>query len=135
MCFRLFFQYRNIDLSKSLLNLNLFNELIYEKLCEIFNINLPKKCTYGDNLNNNYIEIFLPITNRCLKIINEERNQRTDAHLYDKEGNIRERIDRHELEKLVSKQVKALDEICSFDFQPHLYEQGLIHALPQPALP
>ena len=120
MCFRLFFQYRNIDPSKSLLNLNLFNELIYEKLCQIFNINLPEKCTYGDNLNNNYIEIFLPITNRCFTIINKERNQRTDAHLYDKEGNIRERIDRHELEKLVSKQVKALDEICSFDFQPHL---------------
>ena len=120
MCFRLFFQYRNIDPSKSLLNLNLFNELIYEKLCQSFNINLPEKSTYGDNLNNNRIEIFLPITNRCLKIINEERNQRTDAHLYDKEGNIRERIDRHELEKLVSKQVKALDEICSFDFQPPL---------------
>ena len=70
MCFRLFFQYRNIDPSKSLLNLNLFNELIYEKLCQIFNINLPEKCTYGDNLNNNYIEIFLPITNRCFTIIN-----------------------------------------------------------------
>jgi hypothetical protein len=94
--------------------------LIYEKLCQFFNINLPKKCTYGDNLNNNYIDIFLPITNKYLKIINEERNQRTDAHLYDKEGNIRERIDRHELEKLVIKQVKALDEICNFDFQPYL---------------
>lgn len=119
-CFRLFFEYKTIDPSKSLLNLNLFNELLYEKVCNILNVTHPKQCTYGENLNSNRIESFLPVTNRCFRKINEERNQQTDAHLYSKNGKIRTRIDHKKLNNLIKHQENALNEICEFDFQLYL---------------
>jgi hypothetical protein len=115
MSFRLFFEYKVIDPSKSLLNLNIFNNLIYDKICELLRVRKPAN-EYGVNLNSGCIEDYLPITNRYFTEINEHRNQRTEAHAYDKYGNLRIRIRVFELEKLIKKQKKALEEICSFNF-------------------
>ncbi|AFZ18715.1 hypothetical protein Mic7113_2940 [Allocoleopsis franciscana PCC 7113] len=117
--FRSFFKYRIIDPSKSLLNLNLFNNLIYDRICEILNVSKPNK-EYGVNLDSKCIEDHFPIANRYFTEINAQRNQRTDAHPYDKHGNLRIRINDKELEKLIHKQNKALEEICSFDFLKYL---------------
>lgn len=115
LSFRQFFEYRIVDPSKSLLNLNVFNNLVYDKICDILNVVRPSK-EYGVNLNSACIEDYFPIANRYLTEINECRNQRTEAHPYDKQGNLRIRINVSELEKLIEKQKKALEEICSFEF-------------------
>jgi len=117
--FRQFLEYKAIDPSKSLLNLNIFNNLVYDKLCEVLKAHPPSR-EYGVNLNSPCIERFLPITNQCFTKINEQRNQRTEAHPYDKLGNLRVRIKPYELENLIKKQSKALEEICSFDFTTYL---------------
>ena len=119
LSFRLFWEYISIDPSKSLLNLNLFNNLVYDKICEVLKIS-QKASEYGVNLNSKCIEDDFPITNRYFTEINEKRNQRTEAHPYDKYGNLRIRINRSELEELVKKQGKALEEICKFDFCSYL---------------
>lgn len=119
MSFRLFWEYRNIDASKSLLNLNSFNNLVYDKICKTLMIN-NKTSEYGVNLNAKCIEDDFPITNRYFTEINEKRNQRTEAHPYDKYGNLRIRISIPELKKLVNKQTKALEEICKFNFLSYL---------------
>ncbi len=117
--FRQFFEYRIIDPSKSLLSLNGFNNLVYDKICHILNVCKPAN-EYGVNLNSGCVEDFLPITNKYFAEINEQRNQGTEAHPYDKHGKLRVRIDMYGLEKLFKKQKKALEEICSFDFREYL---------------
>lgn len=118
MSFRLFVENIKVDPSKSLLNLNIFNNLVYDKICNTLNINKVAP-DYGVNLNSKIIEDNFPVTNRYFTEINEKRNQRTEAHPYDKYGNLRIRINASELEKLVTKQQKALQEICEFDFFSH----------------
>lgn len=113
--FRLFFEYKSIDYSKSLLNLNLFNNLVYDKICEVLNVSKPA-IEYGVNLNSGCIEAPFPFLNRYFTEINEQRNQRTEAHVHDKHGNLRIKINGSELDKLIGKQKKALEEICSFKF-------------------
>lgn len=117
--FRLFFKHTAIDPSKSLLNLNIFNNLVFDKICEILSIHKPAR-EYGTNLNSGCIEDHLPVTSKYFAEINEQRNQRTEAHPYDKHGKVRIRINATELEKLVGKQRKALEEICSFNFLERL---------------
>ncbi|MDB9345612.1 hypothetical protein PN456_06790 [Nodularia spumigena CS-586/05] len=119
ICFRAFFEYRSIDISKSLLNLNLFNNLIFDKICKILQISKPAN-EYGVNLNSGCIEEIFPITNRYFTEINEKRNQKTEAHVYDKVGELRIIISPSELEKIIKKQKKALEEICNFDFLSYL---------------
>lgn len=117
--FRLFFEYISIDPSKSLLNLNLFNNLVYDKICESLKIdNLCKE--YGANLKSGWIKDKFPITNTYFTKINEQRNQKTEAHPYDKLGNLRIRINIYEMEKVVRKQKQALEEICNFNFFRYL---------------
>ncbi|MDG2989874.1 RNA-directed DNA polymerase [Candidatus Synechococcus calcipolaris G9] len=113
--FRLFFEHRVTDPSKSLLNLNSFNNLVYDQICKFMNIQQANK-EYGVNLNSGCIKDYFPIANRCFLRINESRNQKTEAHPYDKYGNLRIRIDASELSKLIENQKKALDELCDFDF-------------------
>ena len=114
--FRLFWESRKADASKSLLNLNNFNNLVYDKICELLNIQ-KKSNDYGVNLNAKSIEDDFPITNLYFAEINDKRNQKSDAHPYDKYGNVRIRVSNYELEILVDKQKKALEEICKFDFR------------------
>lgn len=113
--FRFFFEHRVTDPSKSLLNLNAFNNLVYDKLCKLVNIQKPSK-EYGVNLNSCCIEDKFPITNIYFLKINESRNQKTEAHPYDKCGDLRIRINVSELNRLIENQKKALEEICAFDF-------------------
>ena len=115
MSFRFFWESRKADASKALLNLNNFNNLVYDKICEVLNIQ-KKSPDYGVNLNAKYIEDDFPITNRYFAEINDKRNQKSDAHPYDKSKNVRIRVSIPELETLVTKQKKALEEICKFDF-------------------
>ncbi|MTJ14493.1 RNA-directed DNA polymerase [Anabaena sp. UHCC 0187] len=117
--FQIFFEYRNIDSSKSLLNLNSFNNLLYDKICEILKICKPAP-DYGVNLNSGCIKDYFPITNMYFTQINEKRNQKTEAHPYDKYGNLRIKISIPELGQLIRKQQKALEEICQFNFLSYL---------------
>lgn len=118
MSFRFFFEYRSIDPSKSLLNLNSFNNLVHDKICERLLIPMPAK-EYGVNLNSNCIVDKLPFTSQYFTQINDCRNQKTDAHPYDKKGDIRVRITVPELNTLVKKQTTALSEICNFFHDLH----------------
>lgn len=113
--FKIFFQNRNINPSMSLLSLNSFNHLIYDRVCEILSVNKPNK-EYGANLYSNCIDDHLPIMNKYFTDINDQRNQRTEAHPYDRDGNLRIRIQISELDKLIKKERKALEELCNFSF-------------------
>lgn len=113
--FFLFHEFKDIDPSKALLNLNSFNNLVFEKICEQLNI-LPKSKDYGVNLHANYLFDKFPITNRYFLEINEQRNQRSEAHPYDKYGQLRIRINFDEFKKLIEKETKSLKEICAYKF-------------------
>lgn len=103
------------DPSKSLLNLNLFNNLVFDKVCSLLAITKPSG-EYGVNLNARIIASRLPLCNVYWTEINEKRNQRTEAHPYDKLGRIRTRITNSELQVLYRKAMEALEELCSYRF-------------------
>ena len=113
--FATFFEFKEIDASKSLLNLNSFNELIFDKICNLLPIN--KSCKdYGANLKANCIQTHFPITSQYFALINDTRNQKSEAHVYDKIGNIRMKITIKELKDIIDYELKALQEICSYNF-------------------
>lgn len=87
------------------MNLNLVNELIFDRICEYLSIT-PKSIDYGNKLNSKLLESTFPICNRYWTEINEKRNQRTEAHSYDKFGSIRSLVTVKELDDLVSKEKK-----------------------------
>jgi hypothetical protein len=103
--FLVFIKSIDIDASKGLLNLNAVNNLIFDKVCERLAIQ-KKSPQYGDNLNANYIEEVLPLCNQFWTEINEKRNQKTEAHPYDKSGNIRLKITNKEFAELIEKKKK-----------------------------
>lgn len=111
--FLLFIKTVNSDPSKSLLNLNTFNNLVFDKICNRLNI-AKVAADYGVNLNANLIDNQLPLCNKHWIEINEKRNQKTEAHPYDKFGNIRIRITKTEFYDLFKKQKLTLDELCNF---------------------
>lgn len=111
--FLLFIKSVNSDPSKSLLNLNTFNNLVFDKICKRLVINKPSG-EYGVNLNSNVIEKLLPISNKYWTEINEKRNQKTEAHPYDKFGNIRLRITTNEFLDLYKKEKLTIEELCDF---------------------
>ncbi|RDC61943.1 reverse transcriptase domain-containing protein [Adhaeribacter pallidiroseus] len=113
--FLIFVKSADIDASKSLLNLNLVNNLIFDKICKCLKIGF-KTLEYGSNLNSNRIEYILPICNRYWIEINEKRNQRTEAHSYDKVGNIRSLITFNELKDLIGKEKQSIEELCNFNW-------------------
>ncbi|NEZ68344.1 RNA-directed DNA polymerase [Leptolyngbyaceae cyanobacterium CCMR0082] len=106
-----FNRFRKIDPSLALITLNSFNNLVYDKICQILSINKKDK-DYGVNLDAGYITSKFPITNNCFMEINDKRNQNTEAHPYNKHGDIRVRIKFKELGRLIEKERRALDEIC-----------------------
>lgn len=111
--FFLFIKTMHSDPSKALLNLNAFNNLIYDKICNRLKIKKPSK-DYGVNLNANLINNSFPLCGKYWVEVNEKRNQQTDAHPYDKFGNIRLRITDKELLELKNKQIKTIEEVCNF---------------------
>lgn len=110
--FFLFYKHSNSDASKALLNLNSFNNLVFDKICNIKNIPKPSK-EYGVNLQANLIEQLLPLCNKHWLSINEKRNQNSEAHPYDRTGSIRIRITIQDFTELHQKQISTLEEICS----------------------
>lgn len=111
--FLLFIKYVSSDPSKSLLNLNTFNNLVFDKIC--IRLNITKNTTdYGVNLNAKLIDNQLPLCNKHWTEINEKRNQKTEAHPYDKFGNIRIRITSTEFYDLFKKQKLTIDELCNY---------------------
>ena len=111
--FLLFIKTVNTDPSKSLLNLNTFNNLVFDKICSRLNI-AKVAADYGVNLNANIIDNKFPLCNKHWIEINEKRNQNTEAHPYDKFGNIRIRISKIEFYDLFKKQKLTLDELCAY---------------------
>jgi hypothetical protein len=109
--FRLFFENRSGDPFTSLINLNLFNEHVFEKILNLEEI--PKKHKdYGVNLDASIICEFLPETNYCFKLVNNARNR--EVHTYDQSGQLRKGITIDELNSLVDMEIKALKEICFY---------------------
>ncbi len=111
--FLLFIKSYKIDPSKALLNLNVFNNLVFNKFCDKLGFTKPSP-EYGVNLKSNIIEKKLPHCNRYWTEINEKRNQKTEAHPFDKYGNIRLRITNKEFEELYQKQILTIEELCNF---------------------
>ncbi len=101
------------DPSKSLLNLNTFNNLVFNKICRRLSISKTAS-DYGVNLNANIIDNKLPLCNKHWTEINEKRNQKTEAHPYDKFGNIRLRITFKEFYELFNKQKLSIEELCDY---------------------
>ncbi|AEE52096.1 RNA-directed DNA polymerase [Haliscomenobacter hydrossis] len=111
--FLLFIKTVSSDPSKSLLNLNTFNNLVFDKICSRLTIN--KVATeYGKNLVANLIDNFFPLCNKHWIEINEKRNQKTEAHPYDKYGHIRLRITPNEFYDLFKKQKLTIEELCNY---------------------
>ena len=106
-------KFRYSEPSIAILNLNTFNNLCFDKICERLNINKPAN-EFGVNLDANIINEELPKTNRYWIEINSKRNQKTEAHPYDKYGKVRVKIDKNELNKLHGKQIESLKEICLY---------------------
>ncbi len=89
--------------------------MIFDKICILLSVN--KACDkYGANLKSNCIQGHFPITNQYFALINDTRNQKSEAHVYDKLGNIRTKINTNELNTLMNYEVKALKEVCSYNF-------------------
>lgn len=99
--------------SVSLMNLNNFNNMIFDKICENQNFTKVSK-DFGVNLNANILKNDFPISNKNWIEINEKRNQKTEAHPYNKYGEIRIRIKKTELFEIIEKQKNSLAEICNF---------------------
>ncbi|MCD8443169.1 RNA-directed DNA polymerase [Tenacibaculum dicentrarchi] len=106
-------KFRFSEPSIAILNLNTFNNLCFDKICERLEINKPAS-EFGVNLDAKIINDELPKTNRYWIEINSKRNQKTEAHPYDKYGKIRVKIDKNELIKLHGKQIESLKEICLY---------------------
>jgi len=111
--FSIFTKIGSRDPSKSLLNLNIFNNLVFDKICERLQIPKPSG-EYGVNLNAKVLQDILPQLSRYWIEINEKRNQRTDAHPYNKFGEIRIKITKDEFKDLFSKEMQTLTEICNY---------------------
>ncbi len=95
------------------MNLNNFNNLCFNKTYSRLNIKQNSK-EYGVNLNANIIQDIFPKANRYWAEINTKRNQKSEAHPYDKYGKIRIKITQNELNGLHKKEVETLDEICKY---------------------
>ncbi len=111
--FKLFYDNKEKDASKSLMNLNLFNHLLFDTICENLRISKPAN-EYGSNLKANIIESILPICNQYWTEINDVRNQKTEAHPFDKIGQIRIRVTQKELLTLIEKEKKCIKELADF---------------------
>ena len=105
--------FRRTQPSIALLNLNNFNNLCFNKICKRLNIKRISK-EYDVNLNANIIQDIFPKVNRYWTEINTKRNQKSEAHPYDKYGKIRIKITQKELDELHKKEIDTLDEICKY---------------------
>ncbi|PDS22438.1 RNA-directed DNA polymerase, partial [Flavobacterium columnare NBRC 100251 = ATCC 23463] len=106
-------KFRFNEPSIAILNLNNFNNLCFDKICERLNIKKPSK-EFGVNLDSQIINEDFPKSNRYWIEINSKRNQKSEAHPYDRYGQIRIKIDKKDLENLHNKQIETLKEICLF---------------------
>jgi hypothetical protein len=112
--FALFIQNQKLDASLSLMSLNLFNEMVFDKILGL--LGKTKGDNYGGNLE--AIKDLLPCTYLCFTKINTTRNERTYAHYKDKTGNLRVKITFTEYERLL-RGVNLGDtfkEICNYSF-------------------
>lgn len=109
--FFLFNRFKKIAPSQALIALNSFNNLMFDKICQVLKIS-PKSKDYGVNLNAGHMTSMFPVANRCFIEINDKRNQNTEAHPYNKHGDIRVRINFRELHQLIDKERRSLDEVC-----------------------
>ena len=91
-------KYRDVDPSKALQNLNLLNNLIFDMLSETIGYSCSGE--YGGRLPQ--MQERFPIAYAAFSHILTARNQKTDAHYKDKEGNVRVRINRIDFERIVS---------------------------------
>ncbi|UBM61936.1 hypothetical protein LA303_11045 [Candidatus Sulfidibacterium hydrothermale] len=105
--------FRKTQPSIAVLNLNNFNNLCFNKICSRLNIKQNSK-EYGVNLDANIIQDIFPKANRYWAEINTKRNQKSEAHPYDKYGKIRIKITQNELNELHKKEIETLDEICKY---------------------
>lgn len=105
-------KFRESHPSIAILNLNSFNNLCFDKICSRLGKSQPTK-EYGVNLDSKILEADYPKLTRYWAEINAKRNQKTEAHPYDKYGQISVKIDKNELKPIHTKQIDVLKEICS----------------------
>ena len=97
---RLFVSYMDIDPGKSLMNLNLLHNVIFDVIAE--DKGYSNAGEFGSNLNQ--MAVAFPLAYIAFEKVNQMRNQRTDAHYKDKTGNPRPRL-------LQSEYKKSLDDL------------------------
>ncbi len=114
--FALFVQNRFVDASVSLMSLNLFNEMIFDRILDLLGKISSKGDTYGGSIE--LIKEILPNTYLCFSKVNITRNEKTYAHYKDKTGNVRIRITFKEYENLLREcNLKSVfKEICDYKF-------------------
>ncbi|MCW3785501.1 RNA-directed DNA polymerase [Plebeiibacterium sediminum] len=119
--FSVFHKSMEFDPSKSLMALNIFNEIVFNQIVNLLNHQGTSTITLSDNYGGNIssIQSVFPYASFYFTKVNDARNQRTDAHYKDKEGNIRIKIKFIELQKLIfeSKFTLAMKEILDYTFK------------------
>jgi retron-type reverse transcriptase len=112
--FSLFVRKRKSDPSGSLMALDLFNEMVFRKMCEL--LGRPVSGDFGGAID--VLGLDFPFARIGFRKIHQARSERTDAHYMDSRGNIRVRIKFHEYEYLISrcKLDRVFNEICSHDY-------------------
>jgi len=104
-------KFRDNQPSIAILNLNSFNNLCFNKICSRLSKTLPTG-EFGVNLDSKILESDFPKLTRYWTEINSKRNQKTEAHPYDKYGKLSIKIDKAELKPIHTKQIDVLKEIC-----------------------
>lgn len=107
--FAIFVQKLEVQPSESLMSLDLFNEMVFDRIVQIRGLS---RDTYGGSID--VIREEFPILATFFRRIHEERSQRTSAHYKDRRGNLRVRIGFSEYRKLLTLfDIKsAYDELC-----------------------
>ena len=107
-----FFDNRKINPSISLMNLDLLHNILFDIIANDRGYTYTVG-DYGSNLEQ--MKNDFPLTYNSFKIVHEKRNQNTDAHYKDKNGNPRVRITGREYEILLN--IASLHEAYNEIFQ------------------
>lgn len=105
--------YMKSNPSIAFMNMNNFNHVMTNQLCKYFKESYNHK-EYSNTLSGMKWDRDLLLYKTTFDEINNVRNQRTDSHSYDRDGNIRVRIFYKEFEVYFAKELNALKEVILF---------------------
>jgi hypothetical protein len=103
----------NTNPSLALMNINNFNHVLTNQLCKYFGEDFIQK-EYANTLKSlkwgRELLLYVP----TLYEINNVRNQETDSHPYNKEGEIRKKVTFEEFDIYFEKELKAIEELIIY---------------------